>query len=801
MIRRQSTTSWLLAGLACAGALWLAAVTRPNLRPVLRDPGHVAYHGGADPWKNVYTPAYHALHDSGWIRTDAFNYPLGEHIVFADGQPLLSAAMRVARVREVPTAVAWVQLAPWVGALAGAMLLALLLARLGLPVGLATATGLGITMLSPQLQRASGHFALSYVFVLPALMHVLLSWTHAPRWRWIALTAALVVACGQLHLYHVALGLALAGLYLGYALWRGGVAPRGRIVAQGLALLLVVYACTHLLVVVPWDVADRPPTPNGLLYAVARWEDVFINRDLAWWRWFHGHVTHIRGPGSLEGYGYVGIFGGVFAVGAVLALLVRAARWVLARVRARRRGPHRDLAAAVGLPDADSPLGPPRHWLWGSELPARERYFLGGVLCAGVATALLAHGLPFVIPAIGDLGEWTGPLRQFRALGRFIWVGYYALLLAAYTWAYYRFWRKPDLRWLPFGLTCILLLEGLSNLRRIETNPFALPWGERMERWVAGTGAPVGYQAVLPVPYFHEGGETFPAPLGQADFAVSTQVSLATGLPSLGVAMSRQGNEATFDRLPLDHVWTDVPPVLRAIEGRGDVLVTVSRQQLQTTIETRGYDPYAAWLAECDTLLVDDNYVFLRLSTTPASLERLVGVACQAARARVTDVDTAGATLRPGFDYHPGPAVVSATDAYDESGWYEVARWPTPDTAALAVSWVAEVEGVRRPFQDFRLERRLLADDRQVFAAELPAVTWTTALQAEGATVRAEVTGAPGPSELRLRARLRAPLTVADTLRVRHVTMHPVGRVWGLRLADGSWLVDGLRFVGCTGED
>ncbi len=788
------SAAWILGSLLVGVALYLLAVTRSNLRPILTEPGHVAYHGGADPWKNVYTPSYHALHDKAWVRTDAFNYPLGEHIVFADGQPLLSGIMRLIGIQEVPTAVAVVQLGPWIGAWLGAILLAALFVRLGQPMGLAMATGLGIALLSPQLLRVSGHFGLSYVFVLPALLHALLSWTGHFRWKWVGVLALLIVAFGQLHLYHVAIGTLLVGLYFGWSLPHQARAIKGRIVLQGLSLLVAIYAMTWLLVEWPWPISDRPPAPHGILAAITRIEDVFIDRELAWWRWFNGHVTKIKSPGSPEGFGYVGIYGGLFAAGAALALLWLGARKAYASlVHKRRQAAAPDRPALFSEQPAQQLL-----WLWGTDVSSRDRHFLNGILFAGFVSGLLAIGLPFSIPAIGDVGESIGFLRQFRALGRFIWIWYYVLLIAAYMWAYLRFWRKPDLRWLAIGCTMLLLLEGTSHLRHIGTNPYPLPWGERAERWLAAIGPIEDYQAVLPVPYFHEGGETFNAPLGQADFSVSTQVSLLTGLPSLAVAMSRQSNAATFDRLPFDHVWTDVPPVLREISGKGKVLVTVSRQQLQTSIETRAGDPYSACLAACDTLLVDDNFVLLSMSTDEANLLRLAQAACRASELQVTDIDTLGGRPRPGFTYLAGPIQITADMPHDGAGWYEVARWPAGDTAALDVTWTTELEGTRRPRHSFRLERLAMPLDSQTFAAEVPAASWTTVLQAEGTRVRLQAPNTPKPSDLRLRVQMPIDYEPSDTLRIRHLSSHPSGRIWSLRLADGTHLIDGQHFMRCT---
>ena len=85
---RPAYTAWLLLFLPLLAAIGLL------FHPVLRHPDTTFLSNGDDALKNYYTPWYHARHDSTWHWFGGMNYPYGDHIVFADAQPLLSNGIR-----------------------------------------------------------------------------------------------------------------------------------------------------------------------------------------------------------------------------------------------------------------------------------------------------------------------------------------------------------------------------------------------------------------------------------------------------------------------------------------------------------------------------------------------------------------------------------------------------------------------------------------------------------------------------------------------------------------------------------
>ena len=772
----RSETGRALAIAGAIIALTCLLLESPNLSPVLRHPATVAYHGGMDGWKNIYTVAYHALHDTSAIRTDAFNYPAGEHIVFADGQPLLSGALRLTAMDSPGTAVAVVQLAPWIAVAVGLGLLTWLLARLGVSNLYAAIAALAICALSPQLARTSGHFGLSYVFVVPALLHLLLSWVQTRQLRYIVACGVFTGAAALLHLYLLALGLALVLPTVAYVAVRDPYRrwpSLGTMAATVVALAIAYY----LYAVAAWPTPDRPAVPEGFFDAASSWQHVFLKPYTlpALWAQFGGMLY--PASASIEELGYVGVVAALFCV----VLVVGTLQELVNRFRTTAPNEARGHLQAAGA-------------------TSRTSLYFGGVLLAGVLSLLLSFGIPLRYAWFAELAPDIGLLRQFRALGRFNWNFYYVINVMACV-ALYRFgesrtrgefWNRYGKRFSLLALG-IMLLEGVNNVRAIDTNPFPLPWGERMDRWLAAIGPIDRYQATLPIPYFHIGGETLNAPLGQDDISVSTQLALATGLSNLGVYMSRQGVANTYARLPLDHPWSSVPAVLETLPSEGDILVTVSKEQLQTTIGIRGSDPYATLLAHCDTLIEDGNYVLLRLRGTPESFRRVARAYCEDAARR-------SARVAPNFAIAPEAVVTLTLPEGQGRGqdWQPVAVWNVDTTSAIDVSWTTELSGATRPFHEFLIEARDPAVDTVTFQAPLRAATYATILQQDGARVKTTVPGTGRPQEFRLSARLSPRSGPTDTLRIRYLSWVPTGVVSEYLLPAGDKLIDGVRYRACT---
>ncbi|UOR04740.1 hypothetical protein MUN82_17545 [Hymenobacter aerilatus] len=178
--------------------------------------------------------------------------------------------------------------------------------------------------------------------------------------------------------------------------------------------------------------------------------------------------------------------------------------------------------------------------------------FLQNGLWAASLLLLLSFGLPFILPGFRWLVDYSGPFKQFRSLGRFVWPFYY--VFTTYT-AYYIYQlysrqkqRQPLLAtawlaalllvwageaWININTKAESVAQGSGAFTFLDPSTSitqGLSWAHRQ---------PSDFQAILPLPYFNMGSDKIdlsgsPTSIFQAD-----KISYATGLPQLSSYVSR----------------------------------------------------------------------------------------------------------------------------------------------------------------------------------------------------------------------------------------------------------------------
>ncbi len=490
---------------------------------------------GGDGIQGYFAPAYAALYDSPFTaHFSGVNYPTGEHMVYPNLQPLLAWVL------------GWLHLGRHtIGVMNGLALLTLwltpvllypILRRARLPGWYAALTALLIGFMSPQVDRLGQHMSLSYACFLPLLWYLLLRFAEAPRrWRWLVAYAAASLVMGLLMTYFLATA-CFFGLGFGAALYWQKPATRSKLWRLAVAALLPLLAYRTWLALTDL-VADRPPAPYGLLVYIARWHSILLPvvgplREV-WHRW----LPFVE-LGTLEGWAYVGL-----ATTGVLGATV----WGLLR-----RGWRRPTGVARRQPRWQRLL-----------LPARP---LPDVLRTAFPVALallvLALGFPFILPGGEWLADHAGPVRQFRALGRFGWLAYYVLTVYG-AYFLYRLWRLRRRQlyargtplpeqlaraggWFP----ALLLLWAVEAYINVSVKAESVNQGvgahdvfdlatspvrhlRKINHWTSD------FQAILPMPYYHMGSDKINLRGSESAIYQANKAALLTGLPLLSAYVSR----------------------------------------------------------------------------------------------------------------------------------------------------------------------------------------------------------------------------------------------------------------------
>ncbi|MFN0013336.1 MAG: hypothetical protein ACKVU2_02205 [Saprospiraceae bacterium] len=523
---KRSHTFWGLAIvlIACFCLLWL------KHGDWLQAPNDYLLGGSPDCFKNYMTSIWHVRHDTSFVHYSGMNYPFGEHVLFTDNQPFFSSAMQwwSRNVSDLTgRTVGVINIFQIISILLGCGVLFLLLRKLHLPVWYAGLVTLGMVFLNPQYGRFDAHFALSHTWVFPLLLLLLCYYEERHSRRYLSLLiGTLVWVAAQFHFYYFGLCALFLGLYTMYQWVREpSLANFRRRFSHLIVMVVVPFALLNLWLHWTDYSTDRPSNPYGIMAYYGQWEGVLLPYgDFPLFKWIEENIIHIRR-----------VNGETMAYAGALALLFTL--WLL-KSRFRMFDKTWDEAA----------------------YHRTNKRFLQGILAAAFILLVFACGFPYAIKGCEWMVNYMGPLRQFRSMGRFTWAYFYV----ANILAFYIFWNW-SLRHKGFGeglparllrggvaLLPVLLigweaytyqrLRPVGRLANLEKREVAAP---APDHWLNKVDFSK-YQALLPLPYYHFGSENLWMHYNFDHHIRLQTTALHTGVPDMGVNMSRTSCSQTI---------------------------------------------------------------------------------------------------------------------------------------------------------------------------------------------------------------------------------------------------------------
>ena len=526
---------------------------------------------GGDGVKNEFTYLYHVLYGKGlWF--DGLNYPYGEHIVYTDGQPLLSVPLAWLHHHYAFGAGAAMAVMLWAIVLSyilGAIYLWKIFTLQQMNGWLAVAFSLLVLLLSPQLFRATGHFGLAYICVVPMELYWLLRY-HATGGRKYALYFGLAITIfALLHLYMLPLSLLIAGGYMLHQAFSRSLGLREK--RHRLLPLLISIALATILIqgfiFLTDPVKDRPAVPLGFAKASTVGQEVIASPYSPIWQGLEQMkvLSGLAEPG--EGNTYIGLV----AVVVWLGILIRSAYLLVRR---------RDTAL--------KPL-----------LPAPFVFLTFFALAVGM-------GVPFTW-GLYSLGERLPLINQFRTLGRFSWVFYYlATIYAALVlgrWAL-SVWANRHRRWIAaIGVALSLLIWAVDvngyiiHLRKntrswASNNDFMhsgheVSWADVLQK--KGLKA-ADFQSIIILPYLHIGtekvwvGQEYQS--GGWVMTLAAKAALQLHLPIMDVMMSRSSwSEAAAQIKTAAGPWCYKPVLASLKDARPVLLLFFNEEKLNPDLQ------------------------------------------------------------------------------------------------------------------------------------------------------------------------------------------------------------------------
>ena len=494
---------------------------------IVLHPNEFLFGPDGDGLKNYFSVAYQVVHGNGlWF--NGMLYPYGDHLIFADGQPLLTRILQFfiePDVNNGPEIIAIINLLMIGSLVITAWCVHRLLVWNYVNPWFAIPFTLTITFLSPQVARFVGHYALAYTFFVP-MSWLLISSLSRSKWPWLVaiITSGIVLAFGFLHPYY----LFIFVIFLGAVLMWEIIVKRFRIarVSQLIPRLFTLLSPLILFMVYQKMVdpyIDRPTSPGGLFHYNSSVQSIFTPVCDPFRELFHSYFFRVFEPTNWEGNAYVGL---------ISTLTILIAIFTLVRQLSRR-----------GLKILTHPVLPQ---------PLRESFI------PAIFTLLFAMGV-FHVLGLEWLADFIRPLKQFRSVGRVAWIFYYVCSI----WTVYRLYvlfrhfRSLLHGRLKFHLIVIMVLcvfvwtlDSIVNIKYHKAKMLNRNASESFSdvynsEWTSAGVQLSEYQAILPLPLQLIGSEKINLNRGNESLSHAMKGAFSTGLPVIGGAMSRTSYELT----------------------------------------------------------------------------------------------------------------------------------------------------------------------------------------------------------------------------------------------------------------
>ena len=573
--------------------------------------------------KDVYLTTYHVRYDTSLLHCDAMLYPYGEYYIYTGNQTLVSTPLWLLTQLGVHDAYRYVlpiiNLLILASVLLCVLFLYLTFTLWGMPFIVSLLASLFITFLSPQLHRIGGHLTLSYICVIPMMIYLTAKHYYSHKAKYSVWFGILLLLSGIAHPYYLPFFGAQAVVYHCY-LWLYGKKNNisFRDTLMSFLYALVVPLLIFFFVTTIGDTpSDRTSIPSGFVTWRARLRGLVYPYGMSYARSLSVLQEH---PCEWESWSYVGVVG-------IVTLIALAIRFIV-KVAKRQ---------------------------WSAVLQPTDKMPLNITILSATLLYILATLLPLIVMNHQRLLTFLGPLTQLRAMGRLLWLPYYACTILAAYW-FYLLISKIKARWLKITICTVTLLLCSVEVYAFTKSFhkwFRAPYEEWTDydnrlpqnQWFKAVNAN-DYQAILSLPVFFIGSDQgWIAPKDNI-FKHSALVSIKTGIPIICNCGSRSSIRHSYEDIELSwlpwkeydimsHFCNDKPLLIVASPDTLSLNHNEQRLLRHSTLVTRcnGFDLYRIELsamraacAECQTELecryhnacgTDKCYIFYSYDDSP----------------------------------------------------------------------------------------------------------------------------------------------------------------------------------------
>jgi hypothetical protein len=520
---------------------------------ILRDPGKYFFAPGGDGLKSYFGSYYHLKYDENLIHSVNQNYPYGESVFYGDSQPFITNILVFLKNADIDLSdhlVAILNLIILFSIVLGAYILYFLLRKLGLPYLYSLLVASVIAFLSPQLDRLGGHFSLSYVFMIPLFLYLYYRFFLKPGFLISILTGLLVFIGLGLHAYYFA--------FFGLIILFGSVIrlfdkkENFRFYPDFLIHITIQLIIPYLFISAMslGYPADRTAYPWGFFNTKAFFESVFLPNGKPYARFIDIHYL------NWEGIAFIGMVAGIGFIAGV-------SNYFKTHFREK-------------------------------PLQLHSHPYISMLLWVSILALFFSFTFPFSW-CLEWLWNYMGPLRQFRASGRFAWIFYYVINIAVFysLWKWYESSRKVH-----FAIALYLCLlwgfyDAYLNVRGRENVlknivPELNDKDNKMpaNQWINKLNIS-DYQAIISLPYYHIGSEAYWIDGSGNSAKYAFMLSWKTGLPICDVMLSRTSISQSVRNIALKWEPLQQFSILNDFPNKKDILLMVQKGEVNDENELR----------------------------------------------------------------------------------------------------------------------------------------------------------------------------------------------------------------------
>lgn len=490
--------------------------------------------------KDFYNTYYHVKWDTSYTKNNRTSYPYGEHYTYTGVQMHVSVPLKI--IQDVCSVdlsqhvLFWMNFWTLASFILCSLFLFLIFYELKINWIFALLSAVAITYISPQLERMNCHATLSYAFIIPCAIYLLLKWHNNKKWIYSIFLAILCFLSAIFHPYYLVFMGTLWAVATIYTFIAHKDKKRYTYLLHSVVQFIIPTILFLLATNIGNDSSDRSAIPYGFYIYKSDWKGILtpVGRSF----------PQLNLDSNWEGWSFVGYLALVMmAIGAVIAIQKIAAK------------------------------------KWNEAAKITDSHFLNWLFYGSVILLIYSCCIPFIWGIPQYFLHYIGPFAQFRSLGRFAWLFFYSINIIS-VYAIAKFLQKKS-KWVTISISALIFAFFAADIYFFNSSrDFVHDVTDVLDAknenpnnaWV-NTFEANKYQSILPLPFCTHGSDHVQYNENPALFAYIDYVTTKTGLPT---------HASNTTRAKIHNVYANVAfafepyapfPVLKDLPSKKPILI------------------------------------------------------------------------------------------------------------------------------------------------------------------------------------------------------------------------------------